>query len=62
MSVQTSPVEAEVKVEPEVQSVGLKSATSVPPGGREQVSGLDTGTHKFQCCFHPWMRAVVEVN
>jgi plastocyanin len=36
--------------------------TVVPPGGTGEVSGLDTGTHKFQCCFHPWMRAAIEVN
>lgn len=38
------------------------SLTVLPPGGKEQVSALDTGTHKFQCCFHPWMRAAIEVN
>ena len=36
--------------------------TVLPPGGKEEVGGLDTGTHKFQCCFHPWMRAAIEVN
>lgn len=34
----------------------------VPSGGKQEVSGLDAGTHKFQCCIHPWMRAVIEVD
>src|SRR5262245_26887773 len=34
----------------------------IPPGSTIQVNGLSTGTHKFQCCIHPWMRAAVEVN
>lgn len=38
------------------------AVTILPPGGREQLSGLDVGTHKFQCCIHPWMRAVIEVD
>jgi hypothetical protein len=24
-------------------------------------SGLTVGSHKFQCCIHPWMRTVIEV-
>jgi hypothetical protein len=24
--------------------------------------GLPVGTHKFQCCIHPWMRTVIEVS
>lgn len=38
------------------------SAPPLPSGGTQELSGLDAGTHKFQCCIHPWMRAVVEVN
>ena len=38
----------------------------IPAGGIEQgptagSSGLPVGTHKFQCCIHPWMRTVIEV-
>ena len=35
----------------------------IPPGERGQVrsSDLAEGTNRFQCCFHPWMRAVIEV-
>jgi hypothetical protein len=39
----------------------------IHPGGVEQGPtaggpGLSVGTHKFQCCIHPWMRTVVEVS
>ncbi len=34
----------------------------VEVGESEQLSGLGTGLHKFQCCIHPWMRAAVRVE
>lgn len=34
----------------------------VPPGGSTQVSGLTVGNHRFLCCLHPWMRALVKVK
>ena len=39
----------------------------IPPGGVEVgptagSSDLPVGTHKFQCCIHPWMRTVIEVQ
>jgi len=34
----------------------------VAPGGTVQIKGLSPGEHKFQCCIHPWMRAVVDVE
>jgi plastocyanin len=34
----------------------------VPPGGKTKVSGLAAGNHRFVCCFHPWMRALVKVK
>src|SRR5436190_6182574 len=34
----------------------------VPSGGTVQIKGLSPGVHKFQCCIHPWMRAVVDVE
>jgi plastocyanin len=37
-------------------------STVVPPGATIQLNGLAPGTHKFQCCIHPWMRAAVEVE
>ena len=37
-------------------------ANTILPGGRAHLSGLAVGIHKFQCCFHPWMRALVKVE
>src|SRR5262249_25588937 len=37
-------------------------APVIPPGGRAEVNGLAVGNHKFQCCIHPWMRALVKVE
>jgi len=34
----------------------------IPPGGKMDVTGLAPGNHKFQCCIHPWMRALVKVQ
>jgi plastocyanin len=34
----------------------------VPPGGKAKVSDLTVGNHRFLCCFHPWMRALVKVK
>jgi hypothetical protein len=31
-------------------------------GDRLDITGLSVGNHKFQCCIHPWMRAVVKVE
>jgi plastocyanin len=38
------------------------TATNLPPGARVTLSGLGPGNHKFQCCIHPWMRAIVKVK
>jgi hypothetical protein len=32
------------------------------PGEKAKLSGLAVGNHRFLCCFHPWMRAVVKVK
>jgi plastocyanin len=40
---------------PEVQD-------AVAPGATITMSGLAPGLHKFQCCFHPWMRATIRVQ
>jgi plastocyanin len=34
----------------------------VAPGGRLDLDNLAPGTHRYQCCFHPWMRALVKVQ
>jgi hypothetical protein len=38
------------------------AATNLPPGAGVQISGFTPGNHKFQCCIHPWMRAIVKVK
>lgn len=35
---------------------------NIPPGGTARVSGLAPGNHRFQCCIHPWMRALIKVK
>lgn len=48
---------------PLVPAAGCTAAPIVvAPGQTVRVSGLSAGTHKFQCCIHPWMRAVVNVQ
>jgi hypothetical protein len=34
----------------------------MPPGAKLRLPRLQEGTHKYQCCFHPWMRAEVRVR
>jgi plastocyanin len=34
----------------------------VAPGGRLELDHLAPGNHRFQCCIHPWMRALVKVQ
>ena len=38
------------------------TAHNVAPGGRLELSGLSAGNHRYQCCIHPWMRAMVKVE
>lgn len=38
------------------------SATTVAPGNRVELTGLTAGNHRYQCCFHPWMRALIKVG
>ena len=38
------------------------AALNLPPGDRIKVSGLNVGIHRFQCCIHPWMRALIKVT
>jgi hypothetical protein len=33
----------------------------IPPGEGARVSGLAAGNHRFQCCIHPWQRALIKV-
>lgn len=34
----------------------------IPAGGSTQVTGLAVGNNRFQCCIHPWMRAIIKVR
>jgi plastocyanin len=31
------------------------------PGDSTRVTGLSVGNHRFQCCIHPWQRALIKV-
>jgi plastocyanin len=44
---------------PECQDFG---SSLLPPGTELRVENLEPGVHKFQCCFHPWMRAEIRVG
>jgi plastocyanin len=37
-------------------------STDIPPGGSMTLSALAAGNHHFQCCIHPWMRALIKVK
>ena len=49
------------EVAPECAALAPDSEDFVPPGGmyREEVG--ETGTVKFQCCIHPWMKLEAQV-
>ena len=34
----------------------------VAPGGRLELDNLAAGDHRFMCCIHPWMRALIKVE
>lgn len=34
----------------------------LPAGEQLHLDDLAPGNHRFQCCFHPWMRAVIKVQ
>jgi len=51
---------------PAPECLNLGSIVFIPAGGVEEgptagSPALSVGTHKFQCCIHPWMRTVIEV-
>jgi plastocyanin len=37
------------------------NANDLPPGERLELNNLSPGNHKYQCCIHPWMRALIKV-
>jgi plastocyanin len=38
------------------------NVNAVAPGERIELSNLAAGNHRYQCCIHPWMRALVKVQ
>ena len=52
---------------PAPECLNIPALVFIPAGGTEEgptagSSELPVGSHKFQCCIHPWMRTVVEVQ
>jgi hypothetical protein len=45
-----------------VQAPECPGSADIAAGGHAVVAGLGAGSHRFQCCIHPWMRAIVEVK
>jgi hypothetical protein len=41
---------------------GADVAPVIHHGDSVQIKGLSQGTHYFQCCIHPWMHAIIEVE
>jgi len=37
------------------------AASTLAPDDSIKVTGLSVGNHRFQCCFHPWMRTLIKV-
>lgn len=37
-------------------------SVDIAPGGGTNLSGLAVGNHRFMCCIHPWMRALIKVK
>jgi plastocyanin len=38
------------------------TSVNMPPGASVQLPPLAPGNHRFQCCIHPWMRAIIKVK
>ncbi len=34
----------------------------IPPGGSANLPAMAAGNYHFQCCIHPWMRALIKVK
>src|SRR5437867_1933158 len=45
-----------------VPGVPAPGVVVVAPGNTVNVTGLAPGPHKFMCCIHPWMRAVIDAE
>jgi len=38
------------------------ASLDIPPGETIKIENLAVGNHRFQCCIHPWMRALIKVQ
>ena len=51
---------------PAPECLNFGAIVFIPAGATEEGptagSDLSVGSHKFQCCIHPWMRTVIEVR
>jgi plastocyanin len=51
---------------PECPATPPQVTDAILPGGSADLTGLAVSPpnqpHKFQCCFHPWMRATIRVQ
>lgn len=47
---------------PECGVPGIFGTTGVAPGGELEGESLASGTHRFMCLIHPWMRTEVTVQ
>lgn len=52
---------------PAPECLNFGTIVFIPAGATEEgptagSSDLPVGTHRFQCCIHPWMRTVIEVQ
>ena len=43
-------------------AAGAPNQNPVAPGGHVELANLVPGNHRYQCCIHPWMRALVKVE
>jgi plastocyanin len=47
---------------PECNLTALGPDDFIPPDGASEPEAEESGTHHYQCCIHPWMRADVIVR
>lgn len=41
---------------------GAVDPNAILPGGDKDIGPLAVGNHKYMCCIHPWMRALIKVT
>jgi len=41
------------------ECLALEPDDFIPPGGSDSDDSVESGTEKYQCCIHPWMRVTV---